>query len=109
MYRARRAGKIREVAPWLREMASLALQASESLLAMKQGIKTGKEANSEPSQPEGECVSQQPFEPLIDANEAGRILKLHPVTVREMAGKRDSRAQNRKGLALPGVIVRQVG
>ena len=32
-------------------------------------------------------MSQQPFEPLIDANEAGRILKLHPVTVREMAGK----------------------
>lgn len=32
-------------------------------------------------------MTGQSFEPLIDANEAGRILKLHPVTVREMAGK----------------------
>ena len=32
-------------------------------------------------------MAEQTFEPLIDANEAGRILKLHPVTIREMAGK----------------------
>jgi excisionase family DNA binding protein len=32
-------------------------------------------------------VAEQTFEPLIDANEAGRILKLHPVTIREMAGQ----------------------
>ena len=28
-------------------------------------------------------------EPLIDANEAGRILKMHPVTVREMAARNE--------------------
>jgi excisionase family DNA binding protein len=28
------------------------------------------------------------IEPLIDANEAGRVLKMHPVTVREMAARR---------------------
>ena len=28
-------------------------------------------------------------EPLIDAQSAARILKLHPVTVREMAGRGD--------------------
>jgi len=26
-------------------------------------------------------------EPLIDANEAGRVLKIHPVTVREMSAR----------------------
>jgi excisionase family DNA binding protein len=28
-------------------------------------------------------------EPLIDANQAGRVLKMHPVTVREMAARRE--------------------
>lgn len=32
-------------------------------------------------------MAEQTFEPLIDANEAGRILKLHPVTIREMVGQ----------------------
>ncbi len=29
------------------------------------------------------------IEPLIDAHEAARILKLHPVTVREMAARKE--------------------
>ena len=32
-------------------------------------------------------MAEQTFEPLIDAAEAARILKFHPVTVREMAGQ----------------------
>ncbi len=36
---------------------------------------------------EGKVVAEQIFEPLIDAAEAARILKLHPVTIREMASK----------------------
>jgi excisionase family DNA binding protein len=30
-------------------------------------------------------MNMEPNEPLIDATEAGRFLKLHPVTVREFA------------------------
>ena len=43
-------------------------------------------------------MANQTFEPLIDVNEAGRILKLHPVTVREMVGKG----------ALPGLKIGKV-
>ena len=39
-------------------------------------------------QPEGVCMTVT-VEPLIDASEAGRILKMHPVTVREMAAKNE--------------------
>jgi len=30
-----------------------------------------------------------PIEPLIDAHEAAKLLRLHPVTVREMAARRE--------------------
>jgi excisionase family DNA binding protein len=41
-----------------------------------------------PLQPEGACMTFT-VEPLIDANEAGRVLKMHPVTVREMAARNE--------------------
>jgi excisionase family DNA binding protein len=39
-------------------------------------------------QPEGACMTVT-VESLIDANEAGRVLKMHPVTVREMAARNE--------------------
>ena len=39
-------------------------------------------------QPEGPCMTVT-VESLIDASEAGRLLKMHPVTVREMAARRE--------------------
>jgi excisionase family DNA binding protein len=49
---------------------------------------SGAEQHSARVQPEGVCMTVT-VEPLIDANEAGRILKMHPVTVREMAARNE--------------------
>ena len=50
------------------------------------------------------------IEPLIDATQAARMLKLHPVTVREMASRGAIPGLKiGKGMALPRIFPRRYG